>query len=305
MILTVTANPAMDVAYFVKSFNMGNVHRPIKTVMSAGGKGLNVARVARALGERVTAMGFIGGSNGNFIRTEAEKLGIRCAFTEIQGETRRNIDIIDANGNTGELLETGPEISAQEESSFVRAYCDEVDFYDVICISGSLPGGLSGDFYCKLIGIAKEKGKKVIVDTSQKTLESVIKAKPYMIKPNRDELTSLFGEKTDVKDALVRLYNMGIEVPFTTLGGDGAALFDENELYKFDIPKIQIKNTVGSGDSTVAGVAVGLCRGMQLRDCVRLGMASGMSNAQSEQSGVVSLEAVEKFYREIKIVKGE
>ena len=90
-------------------------------------------------------------------------------------------------------------------------------------------------------------------------------------------------------------------MPFVTLGGEGAVLFDKDSFYKFDIPKISVKNTVGSGDSTVAGIAVGLCRGMPLCDAVRLGMASGMSNALSEQSGVVLQETVSKFYSEIKL----
>lgn len=302
MILTVTANPAVDVAYFVESFNMGQVHRPVRTVVTAGGKGLNVSRVASILGASVTAMGFVGGANGDFIKAEMKKLGLRCAFTEIGGETRRNTDIIDKDGNTGEILESGPEISAEEREAFLKVYDKEVERHGVICISGSLPRGLDSGFYCELIRIAKEKGKKVIADTSGKTLETVIREKPYMIKPNSDELSFLFGE-TEVEDALKKLYEKGIEMPFVTLGGEGAALFDGKELYKFELPKIKVKNTVGSGDSTVAGIAVGIDAGMPVWDAARLGMAAGMANTQFDGTGMVSCELVEKFYKEIKVTK--
>lgn len=307
MILTVTANPAVDVAYFVESFNMGEVHRPLKTVTTAGGKGLNVARVVSTLGEDVVAMGFIGGANGAFIESETERLGIGNAFTKIKGETRRNIDIIDAKGSCGEMLEQGPEISPEEKAAFLCQYAENVKKCDFICASGSLPRGIDGDFYRELIRIARESNKKILVDTSGSALESVIEEKPFMIKPNKDELSRLAGcyihSDDSIGNALKLLYAKGVELPFVTLGGDGGALYDGRALYKFIIPKIKIKNTVGSGDSTVAGFAVGLCRGMALCDAVRLGMAAGMSNAESEQSGAVSKEAVDRFYQEIKILK--
>ena len=298
MILTVTANPAVDVAYFVDSFKMGEVHRPVRTAVTAGGKGLNVSRVAAALGEKVTAMGFVGGANGSFIETEAERMGLGCRFVHIEGETRKNIDIIDSSGNTGEILESGPEVTADGERAFLKAYTEEVPRHDVICISGSLPVGIDGDFYCKLITVAKENGKKVIVDTSGSALEKVITAKPYMIKPNSHELSCLFGA-VDVKEALRMLYDMGVEVPFATLGGDGAVLFDGGKYYSFSIPRVKVKNTVGSGDSTVGGIAVGLSRGMPLCEAVRLGMAAGIANTQFDQSGTVTPELVDRFYNEV------
>ncbi len=301
MILTITANPAVDVAYFVEKFEMGDIHRPLKTVATAGGKGLNVARVATVLGEKVTAMGFVGGSNGAFIQAEVNRLGIRNSFTEIAGETRRNTDIIDAAGKTGEILEAGPVITADEEARFFEQYTKEIKCHDFICASGSLPQGLDGEFYCRLIRTARENGKRILADTSGSALEKVLEAKPFMIKPNEDELSRLFGGDVDIKDALRRLYAEGIEVPLVTLGGNGAMFYDGEHFYRLVIPKIEIKNTVGSGDSTVAGIAVGLCRGMAVCDAVKLGMASGMANTQFEQTGTVSSELVERFYGQIRV----
>ena len=128
----------------------------------------------------------------------------------------------------------------------------------------------------------------------------IIKESPFMVKPNKDEMTMLFGEK-DLKDVLNELYSLGVEIPFVTLGGGGAALFDGKEYYRFTVPRLEVKNTVGSGDSTIGGIATGLCRGMTVCDAVRLGMAAGMANTQFEESGRVSRDLVERFYGEIKI----
>lgn len=304
MILTVTANPAVDIVYFVDEFIMGEVHRPANMTYTAGGKGLNVSRVATILGEDVTAMGFVGGHNGEFIKSEISKLGINNRFTQINGETRRCVNITEDNGKSGEILESGPRISADEEKAFIEAFSEEVKNADIVCISGSLPGGLDSRFYCKLVEITKENGKKCIVDTSGKTLEDVISAKPYMIKPNKYELSVLLGceieNDDDVKNALKMLYKKGVEIPFVTLGGEGAMAYDGNEFYKFSIPSVEIKNTVGSGDSTVAGTVVGISRGMSLSDSIRLGMAAGTANTQYRETGMVSRELVEKYYKETK-----
>ena len=171
----------------------------------------------------------------------------------------------------------------------------------MVCASGSLPQGVDSDFYCRLTETARRNGKKIIVDTSGNALETVISAKPFMIKPNRDELSLLMGEDMDVRDALKALYEKGIELPFVTLGGDGGMLFDGRGFYKFCIPKVSVKNTVGSGDSTIGGIAVGLSRGMPIRDAVRLGMAAGVANTQFDRSGMVSIELVEEFYKEITV----
>lgn len=306
MILTVTANPAIDRVYFVKDFVMGEVRRPISMTYSAGGKGLNVARVARIMNACVGAMGFVGGYNGEFIKTEVEKLGIINEFTQIAGETRNCINISDENGASGEILEQGPVISEAEALAFLQSFEKALEKYDIIAVSGSLPKGLDSQFYCKMIECAKKQGKKIIVDTSGQTLKDVIKAKPYMVKPNKDELSAYLGKTieslSDVADSLKALKEEGIEIPLISLGKDGAMAYVDGKTYKFTTPAVNVKNTVGSGDSTIAGIVTGLDRGMNIIDSIRLGMASGTANTQFEQTGLVCCELVEKYYKEI-IVK--
>lgn len=305
MILTVTPNPTVDRVYFVEKFQMGEVHRPIKMTCTAGGKGLNVARVSHILGEKSATMGFVGGFNGDLIKSQVESLGIENLFTRINGETRTNVNISDNEGKSGEILEPGPEISPEEEKCFFTDFERHISRFKIICAAGSLPKGLDSTFYKKIIAISKKHNKKIIADTSGKVLEDVISEKPYMIKPNEYELSLLMGKEIksieDIKGALIFLFEKGIEIPLITLGKDGAMAYVENKFYKFNSPKVQVKNTVGSGDSSIAGIATGLSRGMNIIDSIKLGMACGTANTQFEETGMVSQELVEKYYKEITV----
>ena len=229
MILTVTANPAIDRVYFVKDFVMGEVHRPIKMTYSAGGKGLNVARVAKTLGSDVAAMGFVGGYNGDFIKSEVERLGIKNKFTQICGETRTCVNISDESGKSGEILENGPTVSEVEEEKFLKDFIENIKNFNIITVSGSLPKGLSSSFYCRLINLANENNKRIIVDTSGKTFDDVIDAKPFMVKPNKSELSAYLGKTIenieDIKNALINLNNKGIQIPLISLGKEGAMAY--------------------------------------------------------------------------------
>lgn len=305
MILTVTANPTIDRVYFIDDFEMGKLYRSKHVSRSAGGKGINVARVAGILGRETAAMGFVGGYTGDFIQSEIEKLGIKNLFTPISGETRTNVNISDQNGVSGEILEEGPEISAEEKERFIKAYSTCINDYDIICVSGSLPRGLTSNFYAELIQIARKRSKKIIMDTSGKALEDILSAKPYMVKPNQDEIAALMNKKIitddDIKEALFYLSEKGIEVPFISLGKEGAAAFIEGRCYKFTTPDVKVVNAVGSGDSSVAGIAAGLDMGYDLENAIKLGMASGTANTQFEQTGIVTKELVEQYFSQIQV----
>ena len=300
MILTITANPAIDRVYFVDDFEIGEVHRPERMTYSAGGKGLNVARVSKFLGEDVICMGFTGGYNGKFIQNEVSKLGIINAFTEIRGETRVCVNISVKSGKSGEILEPGPEVFDDEISNFIIAFEENITKCDIISVSGSLPLGVPSDFYASLTEIAKKHNKKIIVDTSGDALLKVIEAKPFMIKPNKFELSKFLGRETDIKEALLLLNDKGIQFPLISLGKDGAAALIDGKFYKFSTPDIPVVNTVGSGDSTIAGICTAISRGEDYISAIKLGMACGTANTQFSQTGTVSRELAEKYYKEIK-----
>ena len=301
-ILTVTANPAIDRAYFFQTFTLGEVHRPIKTAFTAGGKGLNVSRVCGILGTDVVATGFVGGYTGDFIRAEVKKQGITDGFTPIAGETRQCINICDSTGFSSEILEKGPAISAAERDAFLQAFETQIADRDIVTVSGSLPQGLTPDFYLEIANMAKQHNKKVIFDTSGKTFAEIVKARPFMVKPNRDEFMQFTGwQEFDAKNALLLLKELGVEIPFITLGKDGAVAMVDGRIYKFSVPAIQVVSPVGSGDSTVAGIATGLSRGMPVCDAIRLGMAAGITNALFEGTGCITKELVAEFYEKVTV----
>lgn len=304
MILTVTANPTIDKVYFVDKLKVGQVHRPLKVTASAGGKGINVARVAKLMGEEATALGFIGGNAGSFIAEEIKKLGIIEDFTRVSGESRTNFNISDSQGFSTELLESGPTVTKEQIEALLEQFKAYADRCDIICAAGSLPKGADSSFYKELIKIAKAKNKKIIVDTSGKALLDIIDEAPFMIKPNRDELFELLGyeakNESDIKKALLTLYQKGIKLPIITLGADGAYAYIEDKFYRFYSPSVSVKNAVGSGDSCVAGIAVGIIRDLPLPDAIVLGMAAGTANTQFSETGFVSKELVEKYLKEVK-----
>ena len=189
MILTVTLNAAIDKRYVVESLQPGSVSRVKECTYSAGGKGLNVSRVAAITGEDVTATGFAGGHAGNYIIEALDGLNIKSDFVHISGESRSCINIYDETNHTQtELLEPGVFITDANEEDMLKKYLKLIDTCSVVAISGSVPKGMDSSLYQKMISIAKEHNKKVILDTSGTLLEETLKAKPKMIKPNMDEI---------------------------------------------------------------------------------------------------------------------
>lgn len=308
MILTVTMNPSIDKVYSIKDYKTGGVFRPDALTATAGGKGINVARVANILGEKVMATGLIGGRNGSFIEDEVKKLGVESLFVHINKESRNCIAVMDKkNGTSTEILEPGPRISDEECRSFIEMYLKGIEKSEMIIASGSLPLGIPDDFYKTLIEHGKNRGRKFILDTSGKYFMKAISAQPYMIKPNEEEIENVLGRRLkSLEDKVQTLYdfkNMGIELPCITMGKNGAVALLDDGVYHFYSPPIKTVNTVGSGDSFVAGCAVALSRHMSKFDATLMGMACGMANTQFFKTGMVSLELVEKYIKTIEVEK--
>jgi tagatose 6-phosphate kinase len=303
-ILAINLNAAIDKVYAVDDFQVGGVFRTRDMTATAGGKGLNVARVSHLLGESVVATGFLGGGNGQFIAQKVRESGISAEFVQISGESRICIAVMDQKNNTStEVLEAGPIITPFECENFIQHYRQLLKDCKVVTASGSLPKGAPSDFYRKLIAEAKVQNIPFILDTSGASLAEGIDGLPYMIKPNQEEVGKLLNRNLDTLEeqaaAVWQLRKRGIELPCITLGKNGCVTGFTEGVYHFHGPAIEVLNTVGSGDSFVAGCAVGIARNLPPFEIIKLGMASGMTNTQFFETGMISLELVEKFLKQI------
>ena len=290
MILTVTLNASIDKFYLVDALRPYEVARVREVNNTAGGKGLNVSRVAALAGEPVTAMGFVGGHNGALFESLIVEPGITKRFTHTAAETRCCINVRDeAAGRSTEFLEPGAPVSPGEVEAFLRDFSRQLPAADVVVLSGSMPQGLPVDFYAVLVRLARQAGKPVLLDTSGPALRAALEARPTLIKPNGDEVRQLLGDAARTREELAaaarRLRDGGVGTVAVSLGRDGVLVADEEGVYQGLTPDLPVVNTVGCGDSMVAGFAVGLARGWPLPQRIRYAVAVSTANALTQATG--------------------
>ena len=306
MITTIVLNPAIDKIYFVDNFEAGELYRIKDTFISAGGNGINVARVARALGENVSCVGFKAGRTGLWLEDQIRKLGVDTHFIEVEGESRTNNNIIDrARRRETELLEVGPYIPPEDLKKFMKLYEELLDETDVVVCSGGLPQGVATDLYGTMIGMAKSCNVRVLLDASGEILMRGMKTKPYMIKPNLRELNILFNKKLydigDIARACKDITYSGIEVVIASLGDRGAVMVTKDKSLWARVPQINEINPIGSGDSMVAGFASGLLSKCSLEEAFILASACGVNNAQHHGIGVVDRSEADLLVKSIQL----
>ena len=300
MITTVTLNASIDKAYHMdKDIENGTVMRVASCNNTAGGKGLNVARVAALCGADVKATGFCGGFNGKYLESLLEKDGLANAFVHVEQETRCCLNILDKKYGSTEYLEPGCSISEEEEKEFFDVFEKLAKESDVITLSGSLPKGVEADIYARLITKAKEQGAKVILDSSGESLKEGIKACPTLVKPNKDEMEMLFGIKIkNMEDVLTyakKIYDTGIPYVAISLGGEGALLICKEGVYHGKPPKLDVVNTVGCGDSMVAAFAVALEENLTPQEALKKAVAVASANAMTAETGNFKQEDYEQI----------
>ncbi len=308
MILTVTLNTSIDKLYLVESIHPETVMRVKEVHNTAGGKGLNVSRVSAKLGEPVTATGFVGGFNGQYLESLISQPLVRCAFTYVQGETRSCINCWDlSNGHSTEYLEPGQPVTQEDIGRFLSDFSARLPEADVVTISGSVPQGVPEDFYCELIRLCRTAGVPVLVDTSGSRLIAAVKEKPVFIKPNEDEIAQLTGHyilsRGEAVQALTELHGSGIPYVVLSMGEEGALLACDQGVFHGRPPKITPRNTVGCGDSMVAGFAVGFARRLPIEETFRMALAVSAANALSLFTGDFNPADYDRLYPDIQIEK--
>ena len=308
MIVTVTLNTAVDKLYLVDKLADYTVMRVNRVSNTAGGKGLNVSKVAAIAGEPVTATGFVGGFNGRYVESMLKEQGVETRLTHIAAETRSCINIREeSTGRHTEFLEPGAAVTPEELERFWEDFCAASEGAKVVTISGSVPKGTPPDFYGRLIRYAKERGIRVLLDTSGQLLQDGAAARPTLIKPNTDEIEQLLGAPAKSEEELIaaaeKLRDGGIEIVVISLGKDGALIACRDGVFRGVTPDIPVVNTVGCGDSMVAGFAVGLSRGYSLPETIRFAMAVSTANALTMETGYFKTEDLESLLGQVSVHK--
>ncbi|MGG4146519.1 1-phosphofructokinase family hexose kinase [Paenibacillus algorifonticola] len=306
MITTVTLNPAIDKTYYVSSFAAGSVQRVARQIAEPGGKGNNAAKVIRQLGSDVAATGFIAGSNGSFIERGLAERGIHTSFVRGEGESRVCLNIIEqSSGRSTELLEQGPAMEEKQLSELKKTLRRLALQSSVVVLSGSLPPKAPEDLYAELIAIIRSTKAQAFLDASGAAFSSGLLALPYFIKPNEQELEQWLG-KTELSEAekidgARQLASRGIAEVCVTLGGRGAIAFIDGEGYRVTPPAIRAVNTVGCGDSFVAGMAFALEHGGLPMERLRVAAAAASANAMSDKAGDIDYALFQAYVGQVRV----
>lgn len=307
MILVINLNASVDKRYVLQDLVKDAVMRAQSVDNTPGGKGLHVANVATILGEDCLATGLLGGKSGEFIAERLQDYGIQQDFVQVAGETRSCLAILTADGAQTEILEPGPLVTAAEQQQFLAKYQALLPKASVVVASGSVPQGVPQDFYAGLIRAARAAGKKFLLDTSGELLAEGIKAQPYFIKPNKDEIQALTGRQVSSEAEVIaevkRFLAQGIALAVVSLGAEGSIAGYQDAIYRVRVPRITAQNPVGSGDSYVAGMAAALHRGLCIEAALKLAAACGTANALEAESGFVQRAVVESLQAKIQVEK--
>ncbi|MCB2294046.1 1-phosphofructokinase [Clostridium algoriphilum] len=301
MITTITLNPAVDKTIEINDFNVGSVNRVTSVMLDAGGKGINVSKVIKNLGGESRATGILSGKSGLFIKEYLDDIKIINNFIFTEGETRTNIKVVDPINHTNtDINEAGPEVSSKTLDELSNNIFNNIKSEDIIILSGSVPSNVDKKIYGNWIAKAKEKGVKTILDADGELLKYGILSGPYLIKPNIDELEGMFNKKingiAETAQVAKGLLDYGISIVAVSLGSEGALFVNkDSSIYAHGL-KVDVKSTVGAGDSMVAALAYAITKGLSFEATVKLAVATGAANVMtsgtkaSEISTIIELE---------------
>ena len=299
MVYTVTFNPAIDYVVHTGDMVLGQVNRSNAEEMYFGGKGINVSIVLKELGVESKALGFVAGFTGEAIEKGVSQMGVHTDFVKLEkGNSRINVKIKSAEET--ELNGQGPDIDDEAIAKLFEKL-DKLTDGDTIILAGSIPNSLPSDIYEKIIERLSDRKIKVVVDATKDLLMNVLKYKPFLIKPNNHELGEMFGVVLKTNDEIAeyakKLQDMGAKNVLVSMAGDGALLLDENgKTHICGVCKGKVKNSVGAGDSMVAGFVAGSMDG-DYEYALKLGTATGGATAFSD--GLATKEKISELLKQL------
>ncbi|ELK21868.1 fructose-1-phosphate kinase [Anoxybacillus flavithermus TNO-09.006] len=304
MIYTCTLNPSVDYVVEAQQIELGKLNRATKTSYFPGGKGINVSRVLKRLHIHNIALGFIGGFTGQFIADELKREHILTDFITVPGQTRLNIKL--KGERETEINGEGPVISDKHKEALIDKI-KQIKKGDILVLAGSLPPSIDDTFYVMMMEEAKKRKVAVVVDTSGSALKQAIAYEPFLLKPNQMELGELFGVSIHSRHQIIeygkKLIDNGVQHVIVSLAGDGAILFHKDVILIAQAPKGMVKNSVGAGDSMVAGFLAAYVNEAPLEEAFRYSVAAGSATAFSED--LCTEDGVHRLLSEVTITRME
>jgi 6-phosphofructokinase 2 len=305
MIYTVTLNPALDRTVWVQKIQPDDSNRIERERRFAGGKGIDVSKVLTSFGVSNKALGFVGGFAGEELEGILLNQGVACDFIGISGETRTNIVVNDMGKRTQTVFSArGPEIKPFELMRMIHKV-EKLEKPDMVIISGSLPPGVHPEIYRKLTEIVKSAGARVVLDTDGDALSVGIDGFPDVIKPNIHELSRLAGmelkEINEIIHAAQKVHEKGVGIVLVSMGARGMLLISETDQYVASPPDVKVKNTIGAGDSAVAGFVHGLIGGRNLKEALIYAVAAGTATTLRPGTALCRKEDFLKLVPQIKV----
>ena len=284
MIYTVTFNPAIDYLMWAENPTLGRTNRSLKEKLFIGGKGINVSRILNTLDVPTTAMGFLGGFTGKEIENFLKKQGVNTDFIWLENRNSRINVKLKGNAET-EINGVGPKI-LDEEIALLISKLSTINEGDTLVLAGSIPNSLPKNIYEIILNTLKGKNVRLVIDAEGELLTNCLKFNPFLIKPNKDELSALFGKELKTDEEIIlcakELQSKGAENVLVSLGKDGAILITKEEVYKAKAKRGKTINSVGAGDSMVAGFLAGYFKTKDFSLALELGIASGSATAFCE-----------------------
>ena len=286
MIYTVTFNPSLDYIVTVKNFQTGMVNRTVDEIIYPGGKGINVSMVLKNLGFDNTALGFMAGFTGDEICRLLEEKGVKADFIHVEkGVSRINVKL--RSNEESEINGMGPAIM-QKDIKKLYEKLDQLQDGDVLVLAGSIPSVMPESMYMDIMKHLEKKKLNIAVDATKDLLVNVLPYHPFLIKPNNHELGEIFGvtitDKDDVVKYAKKLKERGARNVLISMAGDGAVLVTEDgQEFRAEAPKGDLKNSVGAGDSMVAGFLAGYLSTGSYADAFKMGVCTGSASAFSEE----------------------
>jgi len=306
MILCVYLNPTIDKTVYLDELVVGGTNRPSRIITDGAGKAINVAVVLGMLERETKVAGLLYHSDGQIIKERLRQNGISYDFTELDGVSRTNTKLFDMKAQAiTEINESGQTVPAGAVEKVMESIYEIAGQGDIAVLTGSIPPGCGKDVYAVMIRELNRRGVKCVLDADGEALKAGIAERPYMIKPNSDELAVITGKKTetitDITDACKELIKSGISVVAVSMGSKGALLFDRSGIYKADPLKVDVLSTVGAGDSMVAGITANFDAGAEM--ALKAGVAAATASITLEGTKLATKEIYDEMYGRINIRK--